>query len=295
MNINAQHAAALTGCVNTALSTNVKPSVNRRDTYVEVAEEALLIANDLDSIYKDYIITCLKEKGRVYAKRPVMISIYGGKLKSFADYTFESMKEYHDGEFATLKCAFEFAKVIKQAIDQKLSGGKEFEIWIQEASKQITKYNVGINWITPDGFKVVQDKKKTETTKIEVRHNKNRYLLNLSRDLKDVDVQKNKNCISPNYVHSLDATHLRMTLLSCNDKGVEDFNMIHDSFGCNMNNAYILAEEIRKQWVNLYKGFKVCKDLQVQLQYQTKEVIKDAPFLGGWDIEEVLDSEYFFA
>lgn len=293
-----QHAAMLTGCEKTAYATNVLPNLegSRNDAYIEVADKAKDLVKINTTKYKSYITKCLKENGRIYAKRPTMISIYGGKIRSFAVYTFDNMRKLNpDKKMCTTDCAMEFAKILKQSLESTLIGGKKFETWIQKVADCITCNNIGVHWITPDGFSVVVDKMSKLITRYTAKIGKKQYVLKLNEPTVDIDANKVKNCISPNVVHSLDATHLRMTMLACKARGVEQFNFIHDSFGCNMNDAHILLQETKQQWINLYGDFEVCNRLRDQFQEQSLKDLPEVPFLGGFDVDNVLDSEYFFS
>ena len=46
-----------------------------------------------------------------------------------------------------------------------------------------------------------------------------------------VDKRRQANGISPNFVHSLDATVMLLTVAYAKQKGIVDFAMVHDSFG----------------------------------------------------------------
>lgn len=292
-----QNIAALTGCKKTAEATNVLPMADgsRRDVYIEVANEALKLAlKENTEVYK-YIAECLTKAGRKFAKKPVMISVYGGTSYGFADDVFNNMKDINNNELATKSTAFVFAKLLSTALDNALQGGKVFENWIQTAGDNITATGSGVNWVTSDGFRVDMNKKVRKTKRFETLISGVKYKIQMNIDTDIIDSRKIKQAISPNYVHSCDATHLRTTMLNCVDKGINQFNFIHDSFGCNFNDAHILLEETKKAWVSIYDGFSVGKDLREQLQKQTLKLIPEFPYLGGYDVQSVTSSQYFFA
>lgn len=292
-----QHAAALTGCKKTAEATNVLPMADgsRRDVYLEVANEALKLAQEQDTEVYKYIADCLVKAGRKFAKKPVMISVYGGTSYGFADDVFNNMKELNDHKLATKGTSFVFAGLLIQALNNTLAGGKVFESWIQSVGSNITATGNGVTWSTPDGFNVTMDRKIKKSKRYETLISGVTYKIQMNVDTEQIDAKKIKQAISPNYVHSCDATHLRATMLNCARRGVKQFNFIHDSFGCNMNDAHILLEETKKAWIDLYDGFEVGKYLQKQLQEQSQEEVPDFPYLGGYNIKSVTSSEYFFA
>ncbi|WP_455915107.1 DNA-directed RNA polymerase [Pantoea agglomerans] len=54
----------------------------------------------------------------------------------------------------------------------------------------------------------------------------------VSEDDKDINAAKQSSGVAPNYVHSMDACHLRMTVNLANEKyGIKAFSLVHDSFG----------------------------------------------------------------
>ena len=100
------------------------------------------------------------------------------------------------------------------------------------------------------------------------------------------------NGIAPNFVHSLDACHLMMTIIKAKDKyGIEDFSVVHDSFGTHACDIEQLGIILRETFVDLYGDTNV---LETFKQEQKLE-LPDLPKFGTLDIKEVLDSEFFFS
>lgn len=97
--------------------------------------------------------------------------------------------------------------------------------------------------------------------------------------------RKQKGASAPNITHSLDATHLIMTVCAV------PFNMttVHDSFGCLIGDMPVLYEETRKQFHRLYKNNPLPKILE------EIEVNEKAVDYGKLDIDEVLESEFLFS
>ena len=46
--------------------------------------------------------------------------------------------------------------------------------------------------------------------------------------------------LTANFIHSLDAMHMRKVILSLGEQGIEDFWAVHDCFGTHSKRCYIL-------------------------------------------------------
>ena len=84
-----------------------------------------------------------------------------------------------------------------------------------------------MSWITPLGLPVIQPYRK------KTSHSVNTLLQNitLAYDSDDLPVSsmKQKSAFPPNFVHSLDATHMLMTSLKMKEQNFK-FAAVHDSF-----------------------------------------------------------------
>jgi len=97
--------------------------------------------------------------------------------------------------------------------------------------------------------------------------------------------RKQGGATAPNITHSLDATHLIMTVCAV------PFNIttVHDSYGALLGDVEDLYQETRKQFHRLYKDNPLPKILE------EIGVNEDAVPYGTLNIDEVLDSEYLFS
>ena len=67
-----------------------------------------------------------------------------------------------------------------------------------------------------------------------------------------IDISEQTSSVSPNFIHSFDATHLVMTVNAAVAEGVSSFAMIHDSFGAHACDIPKLKGVLREQFVKLY-------------------------------------------
>ena len=69
--------------------------------------------------------------------------------------------------------------------------------------------------------------------------------------------------------------------------------MIHDSYGTHATNTPILAKRLREAFVNLYKQYDVLEDFR-QSALEVLDEVPDPPKKGDLDLDQILESKYFF-
>ncbi len=113
-----------------------------------------------------------------------------------------------------------------------------------------------------------------------------------------VDTRKQLTSVAPNFVHSLDAAHLMLTVCAMEEQhGRQSWAMVHDSYGTHAGAVAVLGEVLREQFVSIYETTDPLGDLRqgVTRQARPTEPLPEPPALGGFDLNEVLKAEFFFA
>ena len=110
----------------------------------------------------------------------------------------------------------------------------------------------------------------------------------------NVDDRAVRQAISPNYIHSLDAAHMFLTIKKLLEMGFTNLSMIHDSYGCHAPLVASMRQVIREEFFKMHSN-NLLKNLQLELQEQLGIQLPDPPDRGDLDIGLVLTSDYFFA
>jgi hypothetical protein len=89
--------------------------------------------------------------------------------------------------------------------------------------------------------------------------------------------------ISPNFVHSHDACHMRLVVADMWDNGITDIWSVHDSFGCHPNHIEFLRTSAIENIKLTHKGPNDCKGMldELMLKHLGKGIE------GNMDLEEV--------
>jgi DNA-directed RNA polymerase len=245
-------------------------------------------------------------KARKIAKRPVMINPYGGTYMGYKDYIYGSLQEFYplvaDNYNANL-----ITGAVNRAMKAKLQGGTLYQKWISQTFGQVASTDVTPWYSTPDGFLVNNgsfklDEKSTALPSIMSGGFRNFKTVKITNE---INVRKIQTRAQPNVIHSLDATHLRMTALECVNEGITQLWFIHDSYASTPNNYKRLNDITREQFIKLYSDGEnhpanvIVRSLKDCLSEENSDMgFEGFPTFQGedrLDIETVAENEFFFA
>jgi DNA-directed RNA polymerase, mitochondrial len=171
--------------------------------------------------------------------------------------------------------------------------------WLQDVARVMAKAKLPLVWTTPTGFKVLQKYYKVETKRINTLWGNTRIQLTVVNPTTQLNPIKQAAGIAPNYIHSMDASHLILTINACKKEGIDDFSMIHDSFGCHACDVPKLNRILRETFVEMYSTDNLktfIEEVKSQCPNDTlSSMIPDVPTMGNLDINLVKESPYFFA
>jgi DNA-directed RNA polymerase len=243
---------------------------------------------------------------RKTTKRQVMTLPYGSTRFSCREYTEEWMmdriKELGVSPFskAILFKASQFmSDLIWDSISEVVVAARKAMDWLQDCAKVVADEELPVYWTTPVGFRVMQQYRNTNSRRVKTKLGDAIVKLSLQEEETTIDKRRMANAISPNVVHSLDASHLMMTVAYAKDNGIDHFSLIHDSFGCHAADTHLFSACIRKAFVDLYEENDVIEDLRQQFIRQVttgdEGKIPACPSKGDLDLHEVLQSDFAFA
>ncbi len=226
---------------------------------------------------------------RKLAKKPVMTYVYGATQQGTADWVFDYLTDigWKHPDVSTGRMAAYMARLLFPAVEQVVPKAAAAMRWLRGLVKQCPK-NSPIQWRTPLGFPVNHDYRNIEETRIRVRSCGVQYVV-AYEELDSCNTRRMQNAISPNFVHSLDATHLMITAKAMADQGL-GLVTIHDSFGTHPSDVDTLLRLTKESFVRLYKDHDVFQELITHLG-----ITVDLPDKGKLDLELINKSPYFFS
>lgn len=122
---------------------------------------------------------------------------------------------------------------------------------------------------------------------------------------------KQKNGFAPNFIHSLDSTHMMLTALHCTKYGMS-FAAVHDSFWTHTCSIDLMNKITREQFIKLHSEpllenlsqffletyepyIKSHRTKDIEKAEKIKYTLSDIPQKGSFELRKVLDSVYFFS
>lgn len=163
--------------------------------------------------------------------------------------------------------------------------------WLKECAGIACGEGKNLSWRTPTGMLVDQGYLRPSTKQVNTYERV--YSINVPSSERRLMVVKQKNAVSPNFIHSLDAAHLTNTVLSLYNMGITDMMMIHDSYGVHACHVDTLHKVIREEFVKLHEN-DLLGDFKKTLETYLDAEIPDPPGVGEYDINNMLEAEYAF-
>lgn len=269
-----QHMAAITKNRQTAITVNCVASTHDDiplDIYGIIAEAAQTAStNDIHTIIGKY--------GRKMSKNPVMITGYGAGEDTIISNTGKFLVAKH--EDASLADAI--GKAYTSAIEQNAGAVKSLTGALKgRVEKAVINGATRFEWTTADGFVA-----STEYRDIECNRIRAGVFNALVRNMfpAPLDEVKTIGAMAPNFIHSIDATHLRLVINNCG----HDLVTVHDSIGSHASTYFDTARVIREQFVAVH-DFDALDNLCSSMGMRTPK------FRGDYSASEALKSSYIFS
>ena len=194
-----------------------------------------------------------------------------------------------------MQAAVYLAEKINTAISTVAVAAKEGMSWLQEAANVVSESGQPLTWTVPSGFEVSQFYSKTKLKPIVTLFGTcKRATFGMKVPTGEINKQGQRNGIAPNFVHSLDASHLMATVGACLDAGMTSFGMVHDSYAVHACHTSQMNKILRDEFVNLYETFSL-EDFKNEVESRTGVELPPCPAKGSLDLSLVKSSAYFFA
>lgn len=313
-----QHYSAMLRDPIGGAATNLVPSDKPQDIYGEVAKVVMARleaqARDIPDPVNGWAMPPSAEQmmanhwlnfmiDRKTTKRPVMVLPYGGTIRSCQEYTLVAVKEQIEAGKPNpfgpdLKEASAYLSgIIWSSIGDVVVAARAAMGWLMDCTRLVSHAGSGAGWTAPSGFPVWQAYPTQSTARVKTTIHGEIAKINLTEDIPNtIDKRRQASGVAPNFVHSMDAAALVLTVNLALDNGVTNFAMIHDSYGTSAGATDMLAACTRHAFVDMYDEHDVLGEFRDSLLTLTPGVeLPSVPVAGGLDLQQVINSAFFFA
>ena len=244
---------------------------------------------------------------RKLTKRPVMVLPYGGTMLSCREYIGEYLTDNYSPDYiwkhfgvgnTPNECVFQvstwLSKYLWGAITDTLKAATVGMDYLRKVARIVTKGKHYLEWWTPAGLLVRQayNSRKKKMIRTELYGSIIKTTVNIDQD--SLDTQRQLNGICPNFIHSLDAACLMLYLVKCKKAGIDGFMTVHDCYGTWASDTDTSAKLLRESFVEIYRQ-PILENFTADVTQDLENIdLPEMPVSGSLNIDEVLESEYFF-
>ncbi|KAI5477684.1 mitochondrial RNA polymerase [Pseudohyphozyma bogoriensis] len=290
-----QHYAALGGDLLGASQVNLEVGDRPADVYSGVATMTNAII-DRDAAEGHEFAKMLQGKvTRKVVKQTVMTTVYGVTFIGAKRQIEKQLKERGDIPADQLYQASSYlGRIVLDSIGDVFKGATGIQTWLNRCARLISKsipenrlkaagqpdkksrgtarlripkeQMTSVIWTTPLGLPVVQPYRKPKKRQVSTAL-QTCFITDPSVPA-EVDPRAQATAFPPNFIHSLDATHMMMTALACKDKIA--FASVHDSYwthACSVDEMSVILRDafielhqqdilgnLRKEFLQRYAG-----------------------------------------
>ncbi|KAG0359176.1 DNA-directed RNA polymerase [Gamsiella multidivaricata] len=300
-----QHYAALGGDMAGAQQVNLVPSDRPQDVYSGVAAsvERLLEKQAAEGV--EYAKILSGRISRKIVKQTVMTNVYGVTFVGARAQIENRLKETEGiPEDQVHALSTYLTQQVFASIGEMFTGARAIQDWLAESARRIAKsvpksvvnpetdeiqesltgkgrkkktsrqaiadqQMTSVIWTTPLNLPIVQPYRKMEHK--QVRTNLQSLTIKDPSQASPVNVQKQRTAFPPNFIHSLDATHMLMSAAGCVEAGLT-FASVHDSYWTHACDVEVMNEVLRKQFILLHSN-NIMKNLEAEFMERYRDFL----------------------
>ena len=295
-NNGGQHWAGIMRNKKLAVLTNLIKTEVPQDLYQHVADAATVFMQDNpDNRWYPAFLTYWDDRlPRKVTKRPTMCDSYGLTFYGMQKYVKQEghvdwvPKEQRGG------AVVELARAIQAGLGETMESPNKGKEWLRSVATILNDLNKPFVWTTPSGFEVhhVYNQVLERVSYAELF---NRQQLVFSTVTEDLNGKAQYLAISPNFIHSLDAAHMFMTIYRMLSSGIAAYSFVHDSYGTYAPDIDQMHIVLREEFIKIHQENQL-DNLKKEIEERYGIFLPPAPEQEcGFEIEEVTNAEYFFA
>jgi DNA-directed RNA polymerase len=243
------------------------------------------------------LVNGLIDRGVV--KRTVMTSVYGVTYIGARSQIQEKIEEKLEEKGFDLDemdqdiyiASGYLASLTMEVMGDLFTGAKETMTWLTTCARLITQRGHPVAWISPIGLPAIQPYRVTKTVQVVTLMQS--VVLNHHSDDLPIHKQRQVSAFPPNFVHSLDSSHMLLTALEMDRRGLT-FSAVHDSFWTHACDIDEMNDVLREVFVDLYSQ-PLLENLKETWESRYPDLtFPDLPKRGELNLDEVKKAKYFF-
>lgn len=302
-----QHYAALLRSEGMAELVNLLPSEEPQDIYSVVLERVLTkVRSDAEAGDPHAISWLQLQPDRSLLKPVVMTTPYSATRRAIFGFcqawAFDRTVELYgmDGwcfKKGAIAAMHYMTTIVCRETAEVIGPAKKAMHWFKQVGKLAGEHDVELHWRSPSGLPVHQKYMDYRGVRIKLHHLSSVAMDLLSNHIPDgLSPKRMGNGLSPNVIHSLDASHMALSTIGAFAKGVRNLGGIHDCFSCTPAEMARLRDAVRDAFAQMYQHNwygRITDELLQQLPEAVRSRAPTLPKLGRLDVTAVRLADYF--
>lgn len=304
-----QHYAALGRDESGGRAVNLLPADVPQDVYTKVLEIVKRKVEEHIKMPEDPLhMNDKKRKSALFVKdvldrkvikQTVMTSVYGVTARGARQQVLNRLNEkFATGQISTpeldnelMAAAGYLSELTLASLNEMFSNAKNIMTWLSDCASLVSSEGQNMSWVTPLGLPVMQPYRQVKSQVVKT-HLQN-ITLCMHNDNLPVYPQKQRSAFPPNFVHSLDASHMLLTCLRMKERNLT-FSAVHDSYWTHPCDIPIMNKFVRECFIELYKK-PILENLRESLVMRYPNIeFPPVPQTGSLNICDVEKSIFFF-
>ena len=300
-NSGLQHYSAMMRDEVGGKATNLVPSNKPNDVYGIVAEKVIeklkVNTNPLAKKWLDYGID------RKICKKPVMCLPYSLTQYSCRQYIQDHVEKelvdrnkQHEFGDDLFKSTHWLTGIVWKSINEVIVGAKDIMKFLKDVAKLVASENLPVAWTSPLGLPIFMSSYKKESKRVKTKMGDSIIKLSVSSETDEIDRRKVQQSICPNLIHQLDSSCLQLAVVKASNLGIENFSLIHDSFGVLSPDANNMSLALREAFCDIYSQDVLANwamEMKQMLSEKNQKKFPPIPAKGSLDLDLVKSSVFF--
>jgi DNA-directed RNA polymerase len=228
---------------------NLSPSDKPQDVYSDVLQlvEKARLKDEENGVEVAKVLANFVM--RKVIKQTVMTTVYGVTKYGARLQIAKQLKDVDDFPKEWIWSASAYlANKTFESIREMFTSAKEIQDWFFNSARLISTVGQdNVEWVTPLGLPIVQPYSRTKL-KINVKKIDESTITDQTKNPNSL---KQRNAFPPNFIHSLDASHMMLTSLHCEKIGLT-FASVHDCYWTHASTVPEMSRICREQFVALH-------------------------------------------
>jgi DNA-directed RNA polymerase len=300
-NSGLQHYSAMMRDEVGGKATNLVPSNKPNDVYGLVAEKVIeRLKKETDPLAQKWLDYGIDRK---ICKKPVMCLPYSLTQYSCRQYIedhvvkeFKENNRQHEFGDDLFKSTHWLTKIVWDSINDVIVGAKDIMEFLKTVAKLVASENLPVAWTSPLGLPVMMSAYKKESRRVKTKMGDSIIKLSVSNVTDEIDRRKTQQSICPNLIHQLDSSVLSLSVVKGSELGIDNFSLIHDSFGVLAPDADKMALALREAFCEIYSQDILANwaiEMKQMLSEKNQKKFPPIPAKGNLDLEQVKKSVFF--